>query len=150
MTTATATTDRFPGHQPGEPYELTREEFIRFAGLETLYIAFLAVLPHHSRCSNRHEIAQQAFWAAIAVFESRRQFDDDNRCESQLYADEADDDGDGAISWFYRSTSGTEFYAVDWRSGDGEPVFTVEIPADRDQPGRYHYEQLRQGGTYCD
>lgn len=30
------------------------------------------------------------------------------------------------------------------------PIFRVTIPAERDQPGRYHYERLRGGGTYCD
>ena len=146
MTTAT-TTDRFPGHQPGEPYELSREEFVLFAGLDRLYRSFVTAQPIVGYCGGEAYEQKAAFWAAIGAFEANRWFSDDNRCVSQLYADERDDNGD--LTWFYVSTSGTKLYAREQRSGEGA-TFAVEIPIDRDQPGRHHYEQLRQGGTYCD
>jgi hypothetical protein len=31
-----------------------------------------------------------------------------------------------------------------------EPIFSVTIPVNRDQPGRNHYEALRRGGSYRD
>jgi hypothetical protein len=63
------------------------------------------------------------------------------------------------MRWEYTSTSGTVFFAEEAREYQLEseyqcsdelpaPVFMVTIPAERDQPGRSHYEQLRSGGTY--
>ena len=70
------------------------------------------------------------------------------------------------MEWEYRTTSGTLLRAVQHREYETEaapgypgsqctdrlpaPAFTVTIPADRDQPGRYHWKRLRNGGAYCE
>lgn len=168
-TTAIATTpaDQFPSHVAGEPYSLTRKEFIQFAGLQEDYKAFLKVLQQKAtggrQPGNGHNYQpeQQAFWAAIASFEAMRQFQQDaGFCESYLAMEI---ERCASMEWFYESTSGTRFKALEWREKQydrpdstftiielPEPMFVVVIPANRDQPGRSHYEALRRGGTYRD
>lgn len=160
----------FPDHVAGNPYVLTREEFLRFAGLLEDFQAFLELLQQKAAGGrlpgngHNYEPEQQAFWATIASFEAMRRFQPGARCNSFLNM-EAGIDASGAcqMEWSYESTSGTTFFASELREYEyeeqdsmlesaqlPEPEFTVTIPADRDQPGRSHYEALRRGGTYRD
>jgi hypothetical protein len=133
----------FENHQPGEPYVLTREQFIRFVGLPVATEADVKV----------------AMWAAIASWEARRTFNPlSTLCHSNLRMDTIN----GWMVWEYQTTSGTLLGAAECRTfltqpgypgvecSDQfpEPDFTVIIPVDRDQPGRYHYQQLREGGAF--
>jgi len=145
-------TNDFPDHIPGEPYILTREQFAAFANIG---------LPEPDNTDDRAVIT--SFWAQIAYFEARRVFNPyAGLCHSDLAMST---EGCGFMRWEYTTTSGTELCASEWRemltqpapgypgsecSGElREPLFQVTIPADRDQPGRYHWEQLRNGGAYC-
>lgn len=160
MTITTAPADQFDGHVAGEPYELTREQFIRFAGLDVTYGRMLQMQHENWPESDRQ---RAALWAAIAQTESLRTFNPlAQLCHSEL---EMDTEG-GAMRWWYQSTSGTELEIVEHRElltqgAPGYPgvecslelpsgSYRVTIPVDRDQPERYHYEQLRSGGAYCD
>jgi hypothetical protein len=169
MTATTANNQQvqFPDHVAGEPYSLTREEFVRFAGLQEDYEAFLDVLQRKAAGGrlpgNGHIYAPevQAFWAAIASFEAMRKFQQNaSFCESGLAMEI---ERGAPMDWFYESTSGTRFKVLEWREWEydrpedtftiielPEPIFAITIPVDRDQPGRTHYEALRRGGSYCD
>jgi hypothetical protein len=160
---------QFADHVAGEPYSLTREEFVRFAGLQEDYEAFLDVLQRKAAGGrlpgNGHNYAPevQAFWAAIASLEAMRKFQQDDGtsfCESGLAMEI---EGGAPMDWFYESTSGTRFKVLEWREEQydrpedsytiielPEPIFSVTIPANRDQPGRSHYEAIRRGGSYRD
>ena len=136
----------FENHQPGEPYRLNREQFIRFAGLAVTLTA---------------EDIKVAMWSEIASWEARRTF---NPLSSLCHSDLRMDTSNGWMVWQYQTTSGTVLRAAECRTfltqpepgypGVGcsdqfpEPEFTVTIPEDRDQPGRYHYQQLREGGAF--
>ena len=155
--------DQFPEHVAGTPYELTREQFAHFAGIApgVAVISQGLTADAEARYQPLPEPAV-AFWAAIAAFEASRRFNPlASRCGSELIADT----DDGTMVWRYWSTSGTLMEAIEARECStipapgypgvecGElprPVFLVTIPAERDQPGRYHWKQLRNGGTYCD
>lgn len=145
-------------HVPGQPYELTRDQFLQFLGATEIYRSLLAVF-------EGHRAEQRAFWATLAGFEALRTFNPfDGFCVSQLGS--VTGVGQCPMRWEYTSTSGTTFEAWEPReystqASPGYPgeecgmdlppaSFTVTIPAERDVPGRYHWEQLRQGGTYCD
>ena len=149
----------FPDHIPGQPYSLTREQFAAFAAInlqpqEEDDTGGVAV-------GSRHQIA--SFWADIAAFEARRLFNPySSLCHSELAMST---DSTAPMRWEYITTSGTVLHASEWRemltqpapgypgsecSGElPEPIFQVTIPISRDQPGRHHYEQLRNGGAYC-
>jgi len=149
----------FPDHIPGQPYSLTREQFAAFAAIN--------LQPQEDddtggfAVGSRHQIA--SFWAEIAAFEARRLFNPySSLCHSDLMMITS---GSASMRWEYTTTSGTQLCALEWRclltepspgypgsrcsENLPEPVFQVIIPEDRDQPGRYHYEQLRKGGAYC-
>ena len=146
----------FPGHTPGQLYTLSREQFLAFLGQEKIYQAQKNLRPGYRE-------KECAFWATLATFEAARTFNPySGFCRSHLkMAISA-----GRMEWEYSSTSGTVFKAVEWREFETveapgypgsacsdelpAPIFSVQIPADRDQPGRFHYEQLRKGGCYCD
>lgn len=161
MTITPAPADQFDGHVAGEPYELTRKQFIRFAGLQGTYEQMLQMQPGWQWSEEDRQRA--ALWAAIAQTESLRTFNPlAQLCHSEL---EMDTEG-GAMRWWYQSTSGTELEIIEHRElltwgATGYPgvecsmelpsgSYRVTIPVDRDQPERYHHEQLRRGGTYCD
>jgi hypothetical protein len=150
---AQAVANDFPGHVPGHPYLLTREQFAAFAAIN--------LMPQEDDKDGVAVIA--SFWSDIAAFEARRLF---NPHAGGCYSDLAmSTENCGFMRWKYITTSGTVLLASEWRemltqpspgypgsecSGKlPEPVFQVIIPEDRDQPGRYHYEQLRNGGAYC-
>jgi hypothetical protein len=136
----------FENHQPGEPYVLTREQFIRFVGL-----------PVDDAAAD----VRIDMWAAIAYWEARRTF---NPLSSLCHSELGMNTRNGWMVWEYQTTSGTQLRAQECRKfllqhepgypGVGcsdqfpEPRFTVIIPVDRDQPGRYHYQQLREGGAF--
>ena len=143
----------FPDHIPGLPYSLTREQFAAFAAIN--------LQPHEDDTNDVAVIA--SFWAEIAAFEARRLFNPySSLCHSDLVMTTS---GSASMRWEYTTTSGTRLCAYEWRclltepspgypgsrcsENLPEPVFQVTIPADRDQPGRYHWEQLRNGGAYC-
>ena len=145
-------------HIPGQPYELTRAQFIQFLGASSVYDALLPVF-------EGHRAEQRAFWATLAAFEALRTFNPfDGYCVSQLGS--VTGVGQCPLRWEYTSTSGTTFEAWEPREYStqaspgypGEecgmdlpaPTFTVTIPAERDVPGRYHHDRLASGGTYCD
>lgn len=157
----------FPDHVAGNPYVLTREQFLRFAGLLEDFQAFLKLLQQQAAGGrlpgngHNYEPIQQAFWATIASFEAMRTFQPESDCCDSLLKMEAVSNAFGffPMEWMYKSTSGTTFTVTEMRGCDTfvkedsvlpEPVFTVTIPAYRDQPGRSHYEALRRGGTYRD
>ncbi len=156
----TTTTDQFPGHQPGDWYCLSREQFIMFAGLAPMYNGFLKELQsgaHHGSNGDDPDPERQAFWAAIAAGEAMRKFwprDEQAYCESDLFFNSSN----GGMTWNYESWSGTRFKAVEerqlYRQDDEGPLesvdshFLVQIPANRDLPGRHHHDQLRSGGSY--
>ena len=136
--------DIFADHIPGQPYELTREQFCRFADLPN--------------------VEGPDLWAAIASFEARRRFNPfSDLCSSELAMDT--DENSGAMYWWYCSTSGTELEIIEYREFTTEPApgypgqecsgevpapsYRVTIPAERDEPGRYHWQQIREGGSYC-
>jgi hypothetical protein len=146
----------FDDHKPGDPYNLSREQFLAFLGLTEIYSKLKSLLP-----GNREN--ERAFWAALAGFEAGRTFNPySGCCDSHLRMAI----GSGQMEWKYETTSGTVFTVTEWRefqirSAPGYPgskcsdelpisVFSVKIPPDRDKPGRYHYEKLRRGGSYCD
>jgi hypothetical protein len=168
-TVMTTTTDQFPDHVAGDPYCLNREEFIRFAGLQEDYDAFLKVLQQKAASGrlpgngHNYEPECQAFWAAIASFEAMRRFHSDSDCCDSWFCMEASRDAAGSckLEYRYESTSGTTFTALECRKYNGpasefepvtlpEPMFVVCIPDTRDMAGRTHYEALRRGGSYRD
>ena len=144
-------------HVPGQPYELTRAQFIQFLGAAETYAALLAVF-------EGHRAQERAFWATLAAFEAQRVFNPfDGYCASQLGS--VTGVGQCPLRWEYTSTSGTTFEAWEPREYSTQPApgypgeecadlappsFTVTIPAERDVPGRYHHDRLASGGTYCD
>lgn len=139
-------------HTPGQPYELTRQQFLRFSGLERRYRIHLAAIRAEAEeqgYTSQHA-EKSAFWAAIAALEAARLFENGQICASDL----AMDTTSTTMRWRYWSTSKTLFEAVEYRDCSGgdlpPPRFTVTIPVDRDKPGRYHHDQLAAGGTYCD
>lgn len=163
------TTDQFPGHVAGEPYVLTREEFVRFTGIVDDYNAFLEALQRQAaggrlpRTKHNYEPEQQAFWAAIASFEAKRRFQSDMpSCKSFIDVQVGEGSvGPAEMMWYYDSSSGTEFRAIECRKYNDylsendpatlpEPMFIVKIPEGRDQPGRTHYEAIRCGRSYCE
>ena len=154
-------------HQPGQPYLLSREQFVQFAGIAGTVAAFRAALEAHAAQRGRTDarVETRAFWAAIAAFEAAREFNPlADGCFSKVSM-ETHDGNRASLMWSYTTTSGTILEAIEprecvkvsepgypgWACGDlPDPVFRVTIPADRDRPGRYHYEQLRRGGSYCE
>ena len=154
------------GHEPGQPYLITREAFSRFWRRE-LCDDFAGDARHNDRVD---------LWVAIASSEARRQFDPGwDRCHSDLFFST---EPSGVCQWWYETTSGTELFALDWR--DSEPqgaiqfsdviapfegllpwsadsfnpedpwapigpegFYAVVIPAERDQPGRTAWTQIR-------
>lgn len=154
------------GHEPGQPYLLTREAFSRF-WREELCDDFACGADHSSRSD---------LWVAIASSEARRQFDPGwGRCHSELAMDTAQS---GNMQWWYQTTSGTQLFALDWRDSDPQrsihwsevlsvfndvlpwseesrnpedpwaPIgpdgfYAVVIPEERDQPGRNAWTQIR-------
>jgi hypothetical protein len=158
-------TDHFPGHVAGDPYPLTREEFIRFAGLQEDYNALLEVLQRQAAGGmlpdngHNYEPEIQAFWGVIASNEAMRRFQSESAiCDSSLIM-EARTAGGCKMEWRYESTSGTTFTAFEWRKYNDpdsefesvtlpEPMFIVCIPELRDTPGRIHYENIRRGRSY--
>jgi hypothetical protein len=154
----TTTLDRFPGHVAGEPYLLTREEFITFLGLKETYDAILAAL----RTRREHWVSFRR--AALAAHEASRTFDRESdycasamavKTEDMLTPDENGYATHAPMLWQYESTRSTFFLAIEYRQTNEfdvlpEPKFSVTIPVERDQPGRRHYQALRRGGTYRD
>ena len=156
----------FPDHVAGNPYVLTREEFLRFAGLLKDFQGFLKLLQQQAAGGrlpgngHNYEPIQQAFWAAIASFEAMRRFQlKSASCNSFLVMEAGHcASAQSEMEWKYESTSGTILFTKEWREYIEqdteavlpEPIFTVTIPADQDQPGRSDYEALRRGGTYRD
>jgi hypothetical protein len=135
--------DLFPDHISGQPYELTREQFCQFAGLPN--------------------VEGPELWAAVASLEARRLFNPLRQlCDSELTMNT---ETGGAMRWWYCSTSGTVLEIIEhrelltqWAPGfPGEQCsdqlpkssYRVTIPEERDQVDRYHYRQLRSGGSYC-
>ena len=109
---------------------------------------------------------QKAFWACLAAFEASRQFNPlAGCCGSELCMDTHGEEP-GCMRWAYRTTSGTLIECSEPREhqtqeSPGYPgvecsdelhpaYFRVTIPADRDQAGRYHHDQLKNGGAYCE
>jgi hypothetical protein len=77
------------------------------------------------------------------------------KTEDMLTPDENGYAKHAPMLWQYESTSSTFFLAIEYRQTNEfdvlpEPKFWVAIPAERDQPGRSHYQALRRGGTYRD
>jgi hypothetical protein len=154
------------GHEPGQPYFLSREQFSRFWREE--------LCDEHAR-DPRHS-DRVDLWVAIASAEARRQFDPGwSRCHSELAMDT---EQSGNMQWWYQTTSGTQLFALDWRDSDPQgsihwsevlsvfndvlqwstesrnpedpwaPIgsdgfYAVAIPAERDQPGRTAWTQVR-------
>jgi hypothetical protein len=154
------------GHEPGQPYLLTREAFSRF-WREELCDDFALGADHSSRSD---------LWVAIASSEARRQFDPGwSRCQSDLFLTT---EQSGACQWWYQTTSGTELFAISWRDSEPQGVihfseviapfegllpwsadsfnpedpwapigpegfYAVVLPAERDQPGRTAWTQIR-------
>lgn len=151
------------GHQPGETYILTREQFSRF------YREELA----DNYCDEDHN-DKAKLWACIARGEAVRSFDPNwGLCPSELNIS-TEYEGQ-PLNWWYVTTSGTELLALDWRhseppmrlpwravleqfdqhfdwQGDDDNAwaespadgfYAVTIPAERDQPGRTAWTQVR-------
>jgi hypothetical protein len=135
------------------------KQFMVFAGLAPMYNGFLRELQsgvHHGANGDCPDPERQATWAAIAAAEAMRKFwprDEQGYCESYL-----DMQASGSMTWDYVTWSLTKLRAVEYRQlyrqDDEGPLelvdscFLVQIPADRDLPGRHHYSQLRCGGAY--
>jgi hypothetical protein len=168
-TAQTDTTNQFQGHQPGDWYSLSREQFMAFAGLAPMYNGFLRELQsgvHHGSNGDWPDPERQATWAAIAAAEAMRKFmprDEQQYCNSCLNIQTAAEFSPGTMTWEYTSWSGTRLKVVEERQlyreeqlhqDDEKPLkpadsyFLVQIPADRDLPGRHHHTQLRFGGAY--
>lgn len=138
-------------HIPGQPYELTREQFVAFLGATEIYRSLLPVF-------EGHRAEQRAFWGTLAAFEAFREFNPFAGCCGSDLTMDTHGDEPGCMRWRYWSTSGTLFEAFEPREySTGEecmdlppPAFTVTIPAERDVPGRYHHDRLASGDTYCD
>jgi len=159
MTATITTTEQFSGHQPGQWYNLSREQFIVFSGLAPMYNGFLRELQsgvHHGSNGDWPDPERQATWAAIAAAEAMRKLrpmDEQDYCKSDLHMRAS-----GVMTWDYTTWSGTRLKAVEYRqlyrrNGEGpletlDSCFIVQVPADRDLPGRHHYSQLRSGGAY--
>ena len=143
----------FPGHKPGQPYNLSREDWLTFVGLPQ----DIDGIP----------LEGPALWAELARREAERRFNPLSQlCHSELVMDTRGDGVMGAMRWTYWSTSGTRLEIIEHRrfltrSAPGypgmecsdelpQPIYRVLIPTDRDQPGRYHWQRLREGGSYCD
>jgi hypothetical protein len=153
-------TNDFPNHQPGDWYSLNREQFIVFAGLAPIYNGFLAELQssvHRGLNGDQPDPERQAFWAAIAAAEAMRKFlprDEQEYCASILDMQSSN----GSMKWDYLTWSGTRLNAVEERQlyrendeGSPQPMdsyFLVQVPPDRDLPGRRHYDRLRSGAAY--
>lgn len=119
------------GHQAGQAYHLTMEQFAAWLGIE---------LPEPDAL----RVARADLWGGIAAREAGRWFADWQRCWSTLSMDS----GDGRMRWEYVTTSGTLLQALDWREPrePGEipvPAYSVTIPPERDQPGRYAWALVR-------
>lgn len=125
------------GHQAGQPYHLTLQQFAAWLGIK---------LPEPERdptgepTHDALRAARAALWGGIAAREAGRWFADSGRCPSELTMNS----GDGRMLWEYVTTSGTNLYAIDWREEcEGWPAYTVTIPPERDQPGRYAWAMVR-------
>jgi hypothetical protein len=146
-------------HTPGQPHLLTREEFIRFFGMED---SFQDLLARENLFYSEERAQRRVFWALIASMEANREFNPfDTLCSSELQMSTQER---GLMRWRYVSTSGTAFEAVEYRTYDTQSApgypgeecgdlppssFRVTIPADRDIPGRYHHDRLAAGESYC-
>jgi hypothetical protein len=103
------------GHEPGQPYLLSREAFSRFWDELCDYSARAQ---HDDRAS---------LWVAIASSEARRQFSVGwDRCHSELFFTT---EQNGTCQWWYETTSGTNLFALDWR--DSEPAEDIDIRFDQ-------------------
>ena len=159
------------GHEPGQPYIVSREVFSRFWRNE------LSDAPAHGAIhSDRADL-----WIAIASAEAGRQFNDGwDYCHSELLI--STEHGRGTLQWWYETTSGTKLHALDsrsseppgiirwnsvldefenilpWRDDSENPVadiptdgfYAITIPAERDQPGRAAWLQLRMAMSGLD
>jgi hypothetical protein len=150
-------------HTPGEPYLLSREEFLAFLGQAEYYRELIKIFGRNDPYRFQE---QKAFWAVLAAFEAGRHFNPlAGCCGSDLRMDTHGDEP-GCMTWNYRTASGTMIECSEPREHETQDApgypgvecsnelrpgyFRVTIPADRDQPGRYHYEQLKNGGAYCE
>jgi hypothetical protein len=149
-------------HTPGEPYSLSREEFLAFLGQAEYYRELIKIFGRN----HPYRQEQKAFWSVLAAFEAGRQFNPLAGCCGSALQMDTHGEEPGCMTWAYRTTSGTLMECSEPREHEtqdapGHPgvecsnelrpgYFQVTIPADRDQPGRYHYEQLRNGGAYCE
>lgn len=129
------------GHQAGQPYHLTLQQFAAWLGIE---------LPEPERdptgepTHDSRRAARAALWGAIAAREAGRWFDPDwGRCPSTLSMSTTE--AFASMRWEYVTTSGTKLRAIDWREHCEliGPIYSVTIPADRDQPGRYAWTMVR-------
>lgn len=123
------------GHKPGEPYLLNRRQFAAFAAI---------VLPTREQLEEMTEMPERReraiFWAEIARQEAGRQFREDwSRCQSELMISSYN-----AMKWRYITTSGTVLLCEEWREDERpEPKFSVQIPEERDKPGRNAWVLIR-------
>jgi hypothetical protein len=160
MTTATAPAVNC--HTPGEPYLLSRQEFLTFLGQAEYYKELVGIFGRN----HPYRQEQKAFWAVLAAFEAGRQFNPLAGCCGSGLRMETHGDEPGCMTWAYRTTSGTLMECSEPREHETQDApgypgiecsdelrpgyFRVTIPADRDQAGRYHHEQLKNGGAYCE
>jgi hypothetical protein len=92
------------GHEPGQPYYLTLEQFHRFwyelhDDKQTIGVDF----------GN-----QDTLWRTICLYEHDRWFlDSYDYCSSKL---NMTTDTGGLMQWWYKTTSETQLFALDWRS----------------------------------
>ena len=116
------------GHKPGDPYVLARRQFAAFAAI---------VLPSREQLGNQTEEVERKeralFWAEIARQEAGRQFQDWSRSQSELRIESY-----SAMTWRYATSNEhpTVLCAEEWREEGHEPKFSVQIPEERDKPGR--------------
>jgi hypothetical protein len=95
--------------------------------------------------SNSHhlEASEENFWPFLASLEARRKFNEGWQfCQSELSFSPQK-----GWSWRYETTSGTILTASQevWVDDNGnvpEIICSVEIPPERDQPGRTHRRYL--------
>ncbi|MFY7906917.1 MAG: hypothetical protein ACOVO0_12325, partial [Burkholderiaceae bacterium] len=103
---------QFPDHQPGQPYNLTREQFAQFADIQLTSVK--------AGSGDVSQFSRVEFWAQIAIREAQRTFNPlAERCHSKLSMETqsavtAEHTG-CVMRWEYTSTSGTEFFAEEAR-----------------------------------
>lgn len=155
-------TPAIKNNYPADPYMLTREQFLVFLGQDQFYKQLLAIYGEKSE----YRKEEKAFWSVLAAFEASRQFNPYASCCGSNLCMDTHGDEPGCMRWSYLTTSGTLFECSEPREHETHSVpgypgtecadelrpgyFRVTIPSDRDQPGRYHHDQLRAGGAYCD